>query len=89
MLRLARADLEGLGVDMKRYGERDYRRTQDIGAAIAFLELDGLIAPSARWLCDNLMIFTANSLNERLEVLGAEEIAWQPWARTHGFLDDG
>jgi hypothetical protein len=32
-LRLARASLEELGVEMARYGERDYGRTQRIGAA--------------------------------------------------------
>jgi RES domain len=42
-LRLARCDLARLGIDMTRYGERDYSRTQSIGAALAFLELDGLI----------------------------------------------
>ncbi len=47
-LRLARSSLEGLGVDMARYGERDYGQTQRIGAALSFLGLDGLIAPSAR-----------------------------------------
>jgi hypothetical protein len=50
---LARVSLQGLGVEMARYGERDYARTQEIGAALAFLGLDGLIAPSARWECDN------------------------------------
>lgn len=86
-LRLARASLETLGVDMTRYGERDYKPTQEIGAALAFLELDGLIAPSARWSCDNLMIFTANhSLNERLEVIDTEEIEWRSWAKAQGFL---
>jgi len=88
-LRLAHESLEGLGVDRKRYGERDYRRTQSIGAALAFLELDGLIAPSARWACDNLMIFTANqSLNERLKVIDTEHVEWRSWARAHGFLDE-
>ena len=61
-LRLARVGLERLGVDMARYGERDYGRTQSIGAALAFLGLDGLIAPSARWHCDNLMIYQTNHL---------------------------
>jgi RES domain len=84
-LRLARITLQGFGVDMQRFGERDYARTQQIGAAIAFLELDGLIAPSARWTCDNLIIFTANhSLNERLDVIDHEEIEWQEWAKAHG-----
>ena len=84
---LARASLEALGVDLSRYGERDYGRTQEIGAAVEFLGLDGLIAPSARWACDNLMIFTANhDLNERLERLDFEDIEWQTWARAHGFI---
>jgi hypothetical protein len=86
-LRLARANLEALGVDLVRYGERDYGRTQEIGAALEFLGLDGLIATSARWPCDNLMIFMANqALNERLDALNFEDIEWQGWARAHGFI---
>jgi hypothetical protein len=86
-LRLVRTNLEVLGVDIARYGDRDYDRTQKIGAAIEFLGLDGLIAPSARWACDNLMILIANhALNERLDPLGSEEIEWQGWARVHGFI---
>jgi hypothetical protein len=88
-LRLVRAGLERLGVDMGRYGDRDYGRTQNIGAALAFLGLDGLIAPSARWPCDNLMIFTGNhSLTERLEVIAAELVEWQSWARANHFLNE-
>ena len=87
-LRLARANLESLGVNMVQYGVRDYGRTQRIGAALAFLGLDGLIAPSARWACDNLMIFSENhSLNERLDVIEAERVEWGSWAQAHGFLD--
>lgn len=86
-LRLARASLAELGVDMARYGERDYARTQSIGAAIAFLGMDGLIAPSARWDCDNLMMFTANSsLGERLDVITTEYVDWKTWARENGFV---
>jgi RES domain len=87
-LRLARVSLEGLGVDMARYGERDYPLTQSIGAALAFLGLDGLVAPSARWPCDNLMIYQSNHmlLTERLEVIEEEQVDWGTWARTHGLL---
>lgn len=86
-LRLARANLEALDVDYSRYGERDYSQTQNIGAALAFLGLDGLIAPSARWPCENLMIFTENhALNERLDLLDSEEIEWRTWAHAHGFI---
>ncbi|MGH7188192.1 MAG: RES family NAD+ phosphorylase [Candidatus Acidiferrales bacterium] len=82
-LRLARVSLERLGVDMARYGERDYPLTQSIGAALAFLGLDGLIAPSARWRCDNLMIYQSNHmlLTDRLEVIEEEQVNWGVWAR--------
>ena len=87
-LRLARVTLESLKVDMNRYGRRDYVRTQNIGAALAFLGVDGLIAPSARWKCDNLMIFTGNhQLSKRLEVIQSEEVHWLSWARENGFLE--
>jgi RES domain len=89
-LRLARLGLERLGVDMAQYGERDYARTQDIGAALAFLGLDGLVAPSARWQCDNLMIYQTNHLllNERLEVIEEEYVDWGAWALLQGFMKD-
>ena len=44
-MRLLRADLVDLGVDWARYGEINYERSQAIGAAVAFLEYDGLLAP--------------------------------------------
>ena len=88
-LRLAHSSLEGLGVDVARYGERDYGQTQRIGAALSFLGLDGLIAPSARWRCDNLMIYQINHLlNERLDVIEEQHIDWQAWARANDFIDD-
>ncbi|MBA2593327.1 MAG: RES family NAD+ phosphorylase [Pseudomonadota bacterium] len=52
-MRLLRADLVDLGVDWARYGEMSYERSQVIGAAAAFLERDGLLAPSARWSLRN------------------------------------
>ena len=86
-LRLVRADLAALGVDMARFGERDYGRTQEIGAALVFLGFDGLIAPSARWPCDNLMIFGGNhALTENLEAVDEELVEWRAWAQTHGIL---
>ena len=86
-IRLVRADLGGLGVDLARFGERDYDRTQKIGAALVFLGFDGLIAPSARWSCDNLMIFGDNhALTEKLEAVDEELVEWRAWAQTHGML---
>lgn len=87
-LRLLRADLESLGVDWTRYGETNNEQTQEIGAAIAFLECDGLIAPSARWNCENLMLFCDHHKieNSRLDVVRTEEIDWLSWAREHGMV---
>ena len=86
-MRLARTHLAELGVDLSRYGDRDYAPTQRIGAALAFLGLDGLIAPSARWPCDNLVIFADNHLpTERLEPVSDEQIEWTGWAQSNGFI---
>jgi hypothetical protein len=85
-MRLARADLIALGVDWDRYGTLGYGRTQVIGAAVAHLECDGLIAPSARWRCDNVMVFFTNHLGEEeiATLLSSEEVDWRVWAQSRG-----
>lgn len=86
-LRLLRADLSQLGVNSDHLAEMNYERTQEIGAAVAFLGHDGLIAPSARWQCDNLMVFNDNqSVTSELEVISTETVSWLAWARAEGFL---
>lgn len=90
VLRLDFMKLEGLGIDRGRYGERDYAQTQEIGSTLAWLGLDGLIAPSARWPCDNLVLFTDNhALGETLDPISHEVVEWQQWARDHGILPSG
>lgn len=87
-LRLIRASLPDFGVDSARLGELNYQRTQDIGEAVAFLGHDGLIVPSARWDCDNLVVFGDNhSVECELELKGSETIDWLKWARDNGILD--
>lgn len=86
-MRLLRADLVDLGVDWARYGEINYERGQAIGAAVAFLECDGLLAPSARWSCETVVLFMDNHADNRLEVLATEEaIDWLTWARANDLL---
>jgi hypothetical protein len=79
------ATLTALGVEMKRYGERDYARTQEVGAALAFLEADGLVAPSARWGCTNLMVYMDN-VSGLIEAGDGEELDWRKWATENGFI---
>jgi hypothetical protein len=86
---LPREVLATLSVDFSRYGERDYVVTQRIGSAVAFLGIEALITPSARWNCDNFTIFTNNhSINETLDATVSEEIEWRAWAKKHGWRLD-
>jgi hypothetical protein len=81
------AEIERLGVDLAKYGLRDYPITQNIGAALAFLGIDGLVTPSARWDCKNLTIFSGNHRWEnKLDVLDSEEIEWRAWAAANKLL---
>lgn len=72
-----------LGVDIDRYQERNYAKTQDIADAAYFLGFDGLFVPSARWPCSNAVLFT-----DRIEpaslLLDATEpspVDWRSWRR--------
>jgi RES domain-containing protein len=86
-LRLVRTDLETLGVKTESYDEPNYGRTQEIGDVVSFIGCDGLIVPSARWKCENLILFTDNlALEVELEVKSVEEVDWQDWAKTAGML---
>ncbi|MDP8243846.1 MAG: RES family NAD+ phosphorylase [Candidatus Hinthialibacter antarcticus] len=82
VVRLQNEDLQKLGVDLIEFTARDYAATQRIGYAIDFLGFDGLIAPSARWECENLMIYADNhSMDENLEVVETVEFDWLGWAQ--------
>jgi hypothetical protein len=86
-LRLIRSDLASLGVQEEHYETLNYSRTQEIGAAIAFLGCDGLIAPNARWRCENLMIFMENvPLDRDFAVSATEAVDWIDWAKGNNFL---
>ncbi len=86
-LRLIRSSLDGFGIDTKRFEEPNYLRTQEIGAAVAFVGCDGLIVPSARRACDNLVLFTDNlAMDIDIRVKETEEVNWQEWARSAGML---
>lgn len=87
-LKLVRADLASLGVPEDSYSGVNLPRTQEIGAAIEFLGCDGLIAPSARWDCDNLVLFPDRlGAEAKLEVVTSEPVDWVAWATDRGLLD--
>ena len=69
--------LEQLGVARASYRTRDYSRTQEISDGLNYLGCDGLIAPSARYDCNNLVVYMQN-LNRDcfLEEDGSREFRW-------------
>jgi RES domain-containing protein len=91
VLRLPSLDvLANLGVTAETFGklayqerEIEYPRTQDIAEVAHFLEFDGLIAPSARWRCDNAIVFCEHSAFSQRDVARAHGlIDWKEWEKT-------
>jgi hypothetical protein len=86
-LRIVRADLGTLGVAEDTYNNINLPRTQEIGAAVEFLGCDGLIAPCARWNCENLILFPDRlGVDATLEVVTSETVDWASWATEQGLL---
>ena len=86
-LKLVRADLASLGVPESTYSGINLPRTQEIGAAVEFLGCDGLIAPCARWTCDNLILFPDRmGIDATLEVVNSETVDWLVWATAKGLI---
>jgi hypothetical protein len=74
------ASLVPLGVDAARWQGFDYAATQAIAAAAHFLEFDGLIVPSARASCGNLVMFLEN-LGCALSVRETRPVDWSSWRK--------
>ena len=75
------SQLQPLGVKTEEYAQVLYERTQEIGDAAAFLGFDGIIAPSARWKCLNLVIFSDRVEPDDLELKGSSVIDFAAWRR--------
>ena len=72
-------ELETIGVDVDEYTNLLYKRTQEISDAAAFLGFDGIIAPSARWKCLNLVIFCDCFNPDDLTLVSSSVIDWKSW----------
>ncbi len=73
------AALSALGILPERFADLEYGRSQEIADAAFFLGFDGLLAPSARWPCQNLILFLDRLAPGDLEVLTAEPVDWTVW----------
>ena len=84
---LVLADMEQLrrlGIEDSRYRELLYGRTQEIAAAAAFLGFDGLIAPSARWDCQNIVLFLDVIDLEEVRPVSVQPVDWKKWRSKNG-----
>jgi RES domain len=76
------AALQPLGVDPAKYPGFDYTATQAIAAAAHFLGFDGLLVPSARAPCKNLVLFIEQVTETgHLEVLETSSVDWTAWRK--------
>ena len=74
--------LQSLAVNIAKYQSFDYEATQAITAAAHFLAFDGLLVPSARSACTNLVLFLDRVTEHgRLEVRQSEPVDWTAWRK--------
>jgi hypothetical protein len=77
-------ELGNLGVDVARYETFEYGATQAIAAAAHFLEFDGMLVPSARFACSNLVLFTDRvSHTGHLLLVSSEGVDWPDWRKNN------
>jgi len=75
-------ELANLGVDVSRYEAFEYAATQAIAAAAHFLEFDGILVPSARFACSNLVLFTDRVTHTgHLQLVSSEDVDWADWRK--------
>lgn len=75
-------ELKPLGVDIEDYAKILDGRTQEIGDAAAFLGFDGIVAPSARWQCFYLVIFSDRIAPADIELKRSSMIDFASWRRS-------
>lgn len=81
--------IKRLGVDTSRYGalshadrHNEYPRTQEIAETALFLGFDGLIVPSARWKCANVILFCDRLGPDTMHIVKDHgRIDWNNWQK--------
>lgn len=75
------AALKALGISRETYASLSYERCQEIGDAAQFLGFDGILAPSARWPCQNLVLFVDRFDPDDLQLVDSEPVDWPAWRK--------
>lgn len=81
---LTLADMDALArldVEAGRYKEMLYGRTQEIAAAASYMGFQGIIAPSARWACNNVILFLdkLGDPDDAIEEISSTTVDWKAW----------
>ncbi len=80
VLPLSEGNLQRLGLEEPRASKISYERSQAIGAAAYLLDYEALIVPSARWNCNNLVLFLDKfDVDERLRLVASSDVNWPAW----------
>jgi RES domain-containing protein len=86
--------LTSLGINMARFGQLsyvertgEYPRTQEVAEVAHFLDHDGIIVPSARWSCNNVVVFCDHARPGAISVTKDHGlIGWSAWVAANGRL---
>lgn len=86
---LTLADMDALArldVEASRYKDILYKRTQEIAAAAAYMDFHGIIAPSARWKCNNVILFLdkIGDIDDVIEEISSTPLDWKEWRSRNG-----
>lgn len=69
-----------LGLEEPLASRCDCSKSQAISGAARFLEFQGMLVPSARWPCSNLVIFMDQiDINTAILIEDGERINWPAW----------
>ena len=80
VLRLSEHDLWSFGLEDPLASRITYAKSQVVGAAAYLLDYEGLIVPSARWDCENLVLFLDKfDISECLQVVEIRDVNWPAW----------
>jgi RES domain-containing protein len=74
-LRLEYDLLQQLGVPRAEFAEIKRDRCQEIGTLAASLGFDSIVAPSARWNTQNLVLFLPNADDDTLRLIRSDALA--------------
>jgi|TARA_R110002073_G_scaffold111134_6_gene247674 hypothetical protein len=86
VLRVSEDDLRNVGLEDPMASKIPYKASQSIGAAAYLLDHQAIIVPSARWNCDNLVLFLDKfDVGECLEVRECREVNWPAWREANDY----